>query len=97
MVCLKCLEKDPRRRYASAHELAGDLANWLGSRPISARRVGTAERAYLWCRRRPAIAALAAGVLLAIAGGTAAVIVVQARANADLAAAKDREAARFAH
>ena len=64
-ICLKCLEKDPRRRYASAHELAADLNNWLDSRPIAARRVGAAERAWLWCKRKPAIAALAASVVLA--------------------------------
>jgi serine/threonine-protein kinase len=68
-ICLKCLEKDPRRRYASAQALADDLRNWIDSRPIVARRVGTMERARLWCRRRPAIAGLAAGLLLAIVGG----------------------------
>lgn len=80
-ICLKCLEKDPRRRYASAHELAVDLNNWLESRPIHARRVGLAERAWLWCTRKPAVAALALAVLFALVGGTAAVIAVQARAN----------------
>jgi tetratricopeptide (TPR) repeat protein len=80
-ICLKCLEKDPRRRYASAHELAADLRNWLDARPISARRVGAAERAWLWCKRKPAVAALAAAVVLAGVGGTVSVIAVQTRAN----------------
>ena len=84
-ICLKCLEKDPRRRYASAHALADDLHRWLESRPITARRVGTAERAWLWCRRRPAVAALSAGLLLALVAGTVAIIGVQARANTRLA------------
>jgi tetratricopeptide (TPR) repeat protein len=84
-ICLKCLEKDPRRRYASAHELAVDLTNWLDSRPINARRVGSAERAWLWCKRKPAVAVLAAAVLLAVVAGTAAVIAVQAKANGALA------------
>ncbi len=80
-ICLKCLEKDPRRRYTSAQALADDLRSWLDSRPIAARRVGPAERAWLWCKRKPAVAALAAAVVLAALGGTAAVIVVQTRAN----------------
>jgi serine/threonine-protein kinase len=42
-ICLKCLEKDPRRRYPTAHALADDLRAWLDSRPIAARRVGPAD------------------------------------------------------
>ena len=80
-ICLKCLEKDPRRRYASSQAVADDLHAWLDSRPIAARRVGTAERAWLWCKRRPAVAALTATVLLAAVLGAAAVIAVQTRAN----------------
>ncbi len=94
-ICLKCLEKDPRRRYAGVQALADDLRAWLESRPISARRVGVLERAWLWCKRRPAVAALTAAVLLASIGGTAAVIAVQAKANADLKTANQREKQRF--
>jgi tetratricopeptide (TPR) repeat protein len=83
-ICLKCLEKDPRRRYASAHELAADLRNWLESRPIAARRVGTLERAWLWCKRKPAVAALSAGTVVALVTGTATTIAVQAKANSNL-------------
>ncbi|MDX2038129.1 MAG: serine/threonine-protein kinase [Isosphaeraceae bacterium] len=89
-ICLKCLEKDPRRRYASAQALADDLRAWLDSRPIAARRVGSVERARLWCRRRPAVAALSAAALVAIVGGIAATIAVQANANRELRA-KNRE------
>ncbi len=69
VICLKCLEKDPRRRYSSAQALADDLRAWLESRPIGARPVGALTRAALWCRRRPAIAGLtAAMVVVALAG-----------------------------
>jgi len=94
-ICLKCLEKNPRRRYASAQALADDVRAWIGSRPIAARRVGAGERAWLWCRRKPGVAALAATVLLAVVGGTATVIAVQARANAELKAANVRDKQRF--
>ena len=80
-ICLRCLEKDPRRRYPTAQALADDLRAWLDSRPIAARRVGPAERAWLWCRRRPAVAALSAAVVLAAVGGAAATIAVQYAAN----------------
>ena len=86
-ICLKCLAKDPRRRYASAQALADDLRCWLDSRPIAARRVGPAERAWLWCKRKPAVAALAASVVLAVVGGTTGIIAVQAKANANLRSA----------
>jgi serine/threonine-protein kinase len=57
-ICLKCLAKDPERRFESADDLADDLARWLAGRPIRARRVGRAERVARWCRRHPAAAAL---------------------------------------
>jgi tetratricopeptide (TPR) repeat protein len=94
-ICLKCLEKDPRRRYGTAQALADDLHAWLESRPIAARRVGVIERAWLWCKRRPAVAALSAAVVLATVGGTAAIIALQAKANADLRAANTRVEQRY--
>jgi serine/threonine protein kinase/WD40 repeat protein len=57
-VCLKCLEKDPRRRYGSAEALADDLHRWLAGEPVKARHTPPWERLTKWVRRRPATAAL---------------------------------------
>jgi eukaryotic-like serine/threonine-protein kinase len=62
-VCLKCLEKDPVRRYATASDLADELGRFLDRRPIRARRAGVLRQATRWCRRHPAPAALVATVL----------------------------------
>jgi serine/threonine-protein kinase len=67
-VCLKCLQKDPRRRYASARVLADDLDAWLAGRAISARPVGRLSRALKWARRYPERAGLVAvAALLSLA------------------------------
>jgi WD40 repeat protein/serine/threonine protein kinase len=62
-VCLKCLQKDPRRRYASAADLAADLRAFVEDRPIRARPVGPVGQAVKWARRRPAVAALLAALV----------------------------------
>jgi WD40 repeat protein len=59
-IALKCLEKEPRRRYASAAALAEDLERWLAGEPILARPAGPLERVVKWSKRRPASAALGA-------------------------------------
>lgn len=53
VICLKCLEKDPARRYATAGELAAELDRFLKSEPIHARPVGPADKVWRWCRRNP--------------------------------------------
>jgi WD40 repeat protein len=63
-ICLKCLEKDLSKRYRSAEAFAEDLERWLNGEPIQARPVGTAERAWRWCRRNKAMAAALSGVAL---------------------------------
>jgi serine/threonine protein kinase len=74
-VCLRCLEKEPAQRYESAAALAADLGRFLAGEPVRARRVGLAERALKWARRRPAAAAYGLGLLallLGVGGGGAA-------------------------
>src|SRR5207248_1806783 len=61
-VCLKCLEKDPKRRYASAADLAGDLDRVLANRHPLARRSTRLARGWRWCRRNPLSASLAATI-----------------------------------
>ena len=61
-ICLKCLEKDPGRRYTSAEAVAEDMESWLGGGTIAARPVGRLERAWRWYRRNRLVARLWAGV-----------------------------------
>src|SRR6184192_1644520 len=62
-ICLKCLQKDPKRRYPSALALAEDLERWLKHEPIQARQTGIFTRGRKWVRRKPAVAALIASLV----------------------------------
>jgi serine/threonine protein kinase/WD40 repeat protein len=87
-ICLKCLNKEPARRYASAEALAEDLGRWLRDEPVLARPVSATERAGRWCRRRPALASLAAALVLVTLLGLAGVLSQWRRAQREAEAAR---------
>jgi serine/threonine protein kinase/tetratricopeptide (TPR) repeat protein len=63
-IVLKCIDREPARRYQTAQALVHDLTRFVEDKPIGARRVTTAERLWRWCRRNPALASSAAIILL---------------------------------
>jgi WD40 repeat protein/predicted Ser/Thr protein kinase len=68
-VCLKCLEKEPGKRYATAQLLAEELARFFEGKPVLARPVGRLAKAWRWCRRNPALAGTGAVAVLAVVLG----------------------------
>jgi WD40 repeat protein/tRNA A-37 threonylcarbamoyl transferase component Bud32/peroxiredoxin/ribosomal protein S27E len=70
-ICLKCLEKDVNRRYATAEDLAEELRRYLRGEPILARPVGRIARTWRWCKRNPTVARLIAAVIFALLLGSA--------------------------
>ncbi len=83
-IVLKCLDKEPSRRYATAEAMAADLENWLAGRPITARPVGQVGRTWRWCRRNPVVAGLITAVAASMVVGTAVSVgfALQARSQA---------------
>ncbi len=90
-ILMKTIEKDPRRRYPSADELAADLRRYLADEPIKARRTGPLERLGRWGRRNPVVAGLSAAVVLVAALGFAGVFGQMQVAWAHAADAEQKE------
>src|SRR5262249_42148260 len=89
-IALKCLEKEPARRYVSAAPLGDDLRRYLNQEPVAARPVGKVERLGRWCRRKPAQAALSAALLVVTLLGAVGVVTQFIRANTNYHAAEEQ-------
>jgi eukaryotic-like serine/threonine-protein kinase len=93
-ICLQCLAKEPHKRYASALDLADDLARFRAGRPIRARPVHFLERGWRWCRRNPVPATLLTCIvlLLAVIAAGASLAAWRLESERDRAVAHQREA-----
>jgi len=96
-ICLRCLQKDPGKRYATSAELVAELQRYLNGEPILARPISTSERVWRWCRRKPALAGLSAvaGLLVLLLGIGGPLVALQQAALREQAES-EREKARRA-
>ncbi len=90
-LCLKCLEKEPARRYQTAQALAEELDRFLHQEPIRAHPIGLAGKLWRWCRRRPAVAGLIVALHVALAVGLAGILWQWQRATKGELAARTSE------
>jgi eukaryotic-like serine/threonine-protein kinase len=90
-ICLKCLQKDPARRYASAQDLCDDLHRFLDGKPVLARPIGVLERGFKWARRRPTIALLVAVLAISLTAAAVTGVVLWRQADERAAQAKVRQ------
>lgn len=97
-VTLRCLEKEPNKRYPTADETANELTRFLNGEPIHSRPIGNSERAWRWCQRNRIVAGLAALVLFSVATGlvVSGILARQAYREASLARAAEEAATKAA-
>jgi serine/threonine protein kinase/tetratricopeptide (TPR) repeat protein len=92
VICLKCLQKDPARRYKSALSLARDLQRFVAGKPIRAKPIGLIERSCKWVRRNPALAGLLLVLFLGVVVSTVGFVTAYRESQRATAAEKDAKA-----